>query len=94
MMLLLRRRRSYITIIVAGGWNYKAQIKSSGETRHLTTHSTGARVSLAFIVNLAVPTLNARPVNSSVRRLKLNIILQSYEIYRVAAASRLVACGY
>ncbi len=32
----------------------------------LTTHSTGARVSLPFIVNLAVAQLNARPVNSSV----------------------------
>jgi hypothetical protein len=34
--------------------------------RNLTTHSTGARVNLAFIVNLSVPALNARPVNSSV----------------------------
>ena len=36
--------------------------------RHLTTHSTGARVSLSFIVNLSVMQLNVRPVNSSVRR--------------------------
>jgi hypothetical protein len=35
--------------------------------RRLTTHSTGARVSLAFIENLTVSALNARPVNSSVR---------------------------
>ena len=34
----------------------------------LTTHSTGARVSVSFIENLAVMALNARPVNSSVRR--------------------------
>ena len=35
--------------------------------RRLTTHSTGARVSWSFIVNLAVSGLNARPVNSGVR---------------------------
>ena len=35
----------------------------------ITTHSTGARVSLIFIVNLSVAALNARPVNSGVRRL-------------------------
>jgi hypothetical protein len=34
--------------------------------RGLTTHSTGARVSLLFIVNLSVMRLNARPVNSGV----------------------------
>ena len=34
----------------------------------LTTHSTGARVSLAFIENLSVAGLCARPVNSGVRR--------------------------
>ena len=38
------------------------------EGRRLTTHSTGARVSLIFIVNLAVAQLNTRPVNSGVRR--------------------------
>jgi hypothetical protein len=32
----------------------------------LTIHSTGARVSLHFIVNLAVSVLNARPVNAGV----------------------------
>ena len=37
--------------------------------RSLTTHWTGARVSLAFIVNLSVPALCARPVNSGVMRL-------------------------
>ena len=36
--------------------------------RCLTTHSTGARVSLHFIENLPLITLNARPVNSGVRR--------------------------
>ena len=35
----------------------------------LTTHSTGARISLIFIDNLAVMALCARPVNSGVRRL-------------------------
>ena len=30
----------------------------------LTTHSTGARVSLPFIINLSVAALCARPVNS------------------------------
>ena len=35
----------------------------------LTTHSTGARISFHFIVNMSVPTLCARPVNSGVRRL-------------------------
>jgi hypothetical protein len=38
------------------------------KTRRLTTHSTGARLSLPFIENLSAPTLNARPVNSGVRR--------------------------
>ncbi len=36
----------------------------------LTTHSTGARVSLDVIVNLSVMQLNARPVNSGVIRLR------------------------
>jgi hypothetical protein len=35
--------------------------------RNLTTHSTGARVSLPFIVNLSVARADARPVNSGVR---------------------------
>jgi hypothetical protein len=34
----------------------------------LTTHPTGARVSLSFIVNLNLPALSARPVNCRVRR--------------------------
>jgi hypothetical protein len=34
--------------------------------RNLTTHSTGARVSLPVIVDLAIAGLNARPVNSGV----------------------------
>ena len=38
-------------------------------TGSITTHSTGARVSLPFIVNLSVATLCARPVNSGVGRL-------------------------
>ena len=33
----------------------------------LTTHSTGARVSLHFIENLNLSALTARPVNSGVR---------------------------
>jgi hypothetical protein len=37
--------------------------------RHLTTHSTGARISLPFIVNLSVMAWCARPVNSGVRQL-------------------------
>ena len=37
--------------------------------RRLTTHRTGARVSLPFIVNLAVAGLDARPVNLGVRQL-------------------------
>jgi hypothetical protein len=36
--------------------------------RNLTTHSTGARVSISLIVELAVAVLSARPVNSGVRR--------------------------
>ena len=37
---------------------------------HLTTHSTGARVSLSFIEDLSVAALNARPVNSGVGLLR------------------------
>ena len=36
--------------------------------RNLTTHWTEARVSRSLIVNLSVPTLIARSVNSGVRR--------------------------
>jgi hypothetical protein len=35
--------------------------------RPRTTHSTGARISQSFIVELAIAGLNARPVNSGVR---------------------------
>ena len=35
--------------------------------QHLTTHSTGARVSLALIVNLSHDAVVSRPVNSGVR---------------------------
>jgi len=46
----------------------KAQaIKSGYGGRNLTTHSTGARVSMSFIENLCVSALIARPVNSGVR---------------------------
>jgi len=46
-----------------------AQIKIAPhfiEVRRLTTHSTGARVSLIFIVNLNLSALCARPVNSGI----------------------------
>jgi hypothetical protein len=47
----------------------KAQARRSGRVaRNLTTHSTGARVSKFLIVELAAARLNARPVNSGVRR--------------------------
>ena len=39
--------------------------------RGLTTHSTGARVGLIFIVNLSISALRARPVNSGVRHASL-----------------------
>src|SRR4051812_30606173 len=38
----------------------------------LTTHSTGARVSLPLMLDLAVSALCARPVNSSVMPLRSN----------------------
>jgi hypothetical protein len=41
--------------------------KNGYDGRNLTTHSTGARVSRSFIVELAVAGLCARPVNSGVR---------------------------
>jgi hypothetical protein len=42
--------------------------QNSNDARNLTTHWTGARVSISLIVNLAVVQLNVRPVNSGVRR--------------------------
>jgi hypothetical protein len=39
--------------------------------RNLTTHSTGARISISFIVNSSLAALNARPVNSGVRLLSM-----------------------
>ena len=46
----------------------KAQATKRGHGgRNLTTHSTGARVSISLIVKLAVAGLCARPVNSGVR---------------------------
>jgi hypothetical protein len=51
----------------------KAEESQNGYgARNLTTHSTGARISLDFIVNLPVMALNARPVNSGVRRARLS----------------------
>ena len=47
------------------------ETKNGNVGRNLTTHSTGARVSWSFIVDLCVPALNARPVNSGVRLLTL-----------------------
>jgi hypothetical protein len=41
--------------------------------RNLTRHSTGARVGLALIENLSVAALNARPLNSVVRRLPISL---------------------
>ncbi len=35
-------------------------------SRHLTTHSTGARISVPLMLDLAVSALRARPVNSGV----------------------------
>ena len=65
------------------------------EARRPTTHWTGARDSLDFIRQLGCLIQFFRaPVNSGVRRLKLNVIRQCCEIYLVAAASRLVALGY
>ncbi|HEU0143437.1 MAG TPA: hypothetical protein VFQ47_01510 [Nitrososphaera sp.] len=50
----------------------KAQTRQNGYVeRNLTTHWTGARVSVYFIVELFVAALSARPVNSSVRQLRL-----------------------
>jgi hypothetical protein len=43
--------------------------RDMAQTRHPTTHSTGARDSVAFIENLRVSALCARPLNSGVRRL-------------------------
>jgi hypothetical protein len=40
--------------------------------QNLTTHWTGARVSRSLIVDLCVPALNARPVNSGVRHAPLS----------------------
>ena len=50
------------------------KLTDSLATRRITTHSTGARVSLALIVNLSVLALRARPVNSGVMPLLLAII--------------------
>jgi hypothetical protein len=49
----------------------------------LTTHSTGARVSRSFIVNLNLSALCARPVNSGVRRL---IFARTLSLIRSAKA--------
>jgi hypothetical protein len=43
----------------------------------LTTHSTGARVSLSFIENLSVMALCSRPVNSVVRHASRNKRIRS-----------------
>jgi hypothetical protein len=57
----------------------KAQEAQSGyDVRNLTSHSTGARVSVPFIENLSLAQLNARPVNSGVRFL-LNDEAQTIE---------------
>jgi hypothetical protein len=55
--------------------------------RSLTTHSTGARVSSAFIVNLNLSALIARPVNSGV-------MLPAYCISIVRTISFSYACDY
>jgi hypothetical protein len=54
-------------------WEREAQpaegaLAARGVARGLTLHSTGARLSMPFIVKLSVTALCARPVNSSVRR--------------------------
>jgi hypothetical protein len=50
-------------------------------------------ISMPLIENSSHDAVDSRPVNSSVRRLKANDILQSEEINLVAAASRLSAGG-
>jgi hypothetical protein len=41
-------------------------------TPRLTTNSTGARVSLSLMLDLAVAQLNARPVNSGVSHTRID----------------------
>jgi hypothetical protein len=58
----------------AAGW----ERQNGYDARNLTTHWTGARVSKPVIVELAIAVLNARPVNSGVRRFMLCEV--NYEI--------------
>jgi hypothetical protein len=51
---------------------YSVEYNAGLSRPRLTTHSTGARLSLSFIENLNLLALCARPVNSGVRCLHLS----------------------